>query len=49
MDEDSGVSSSVQELIQLAKKDLEKNKEERKIIDKTIYYIHITVGWGSFW
>merc|ERR1711971_1132581 len=29
-DEDSGVSSSVQELIQLAKKDLEKNKEERK-------------------
>ena len=33
MDEDSGVSSSVQELIQLAKKDLEKNKEERKIID----------------
>merc|ERR1712156_1056381 len=30
MDEDSGVSSSVQELIQLAKKDLEKNKEERK-------------------
>ena len=30
VDEDSGVSSSVQELIQLAKKDLEKNKEERK-------------------
>merc|ERR1712083_857074 len=33
MDEDSGVSSSVQELIQLAKKDLEKNeknKEDRK-------------------
>ena len=29
-DEDSGVSSSVQELIDLAKKDLEKNKEEKK-------------------
>ena len=38
MDEDSGVSSSVQELIQLAKKDLEKNKEERKIFDKTMYF-----------
>ena len=32
VDEDSGVSSSVQELIQLAKKDLEKNKEERKFV-----------------
>ena len=28
--EDSGVSSSVQELIEMAKKDLEKNKEEKK-------------------